>query len=119
MSIRLAPTTVADFEALVGGWPYARFRGVTAHLDGAPVAFGGLSYHPDGSVIAFFHGYDVVPRFPVAIHKAVKAGIAAARARGVKRIVAVCDASVPAAGRWLARLGFVQSDQPDVWVWEG
>lgn len=118
MSLQLAPTTVADFEALVGGRPYARFRGVTAHLDGAPVAFGGLTYHPDGSVIAFFHGYDVVPRFPVAIHKAVKTGLAAARARGTTRVVALCDATVPAAERWLRRLGFVQSERPDIWVWE-
>lgn len=119
MSLRLAPTTVADFEALVGGRPYARFRGVTAHLDGVPVAFGGLTYHPDGGVIAFLHGYDVVPRFPVAIHRAVKAGLAEARARGVTRIAAVCDDAVPAAPRWLRRLGFVPGERPGLWVSEG
>lgn len=118
--IRLAPTTAADFEALVGGSPHVRFRGVTAHVDGAPAAIGGLAYHRDGAVIAFLHGYAVAPRFPIAVHRAVVAGLRAARARGERRIHTVCDTAGvgPAAARWLERLGFVPTETPDVWVWE-
>ncbi|MGX9983970.1 hypothetical protein [Methylobacterium fujisawaense] len=114
----LRPATAADFEAVFGTAPPWRIRGVAAHQDGRPVALGGLAYTPDGAAMAFYAGTETVQRFPVAITKAVKAGLVAARARGVRRIVAECDTSIEAAARWLARLGFRPSDVPNVWIWE-
>lgn len=116
--IRLAPATVTDFEAVFGTAPPWRIRGVTAHQDGRPVALGGLAYSPDGLAMAFYAGTEAVQRFPVAITRAVMTGLAAARARGVRRIVAECDTSIEAAARWLARLGFRETEVPNVWIWE-
>lgn len=116
--IVLAPATAADFETVFGRAPPWRIRGMAAHRDGVCVAIGGLTYAPDGMAMAFYAGTETVQRFPVAITKAVKAGLVAARARGVRRIVAECDTTIEAAARWLARLGFEPSDVPNIWIWE-
>lgn len=117
-AINLAPATAADFEAVFGSAPPWRIRGVAAHQDDACVALGGLAYTPEGAAHAFYAGTETVRRFPVAITRAVMTGLAAARARGVRRIVAECDTSIEAAARWLARLGFRQTDVPNFWIWE-
>lgn len=116
--IALAPATAADFEAMFGTAPPWRIRGLAAHEGGRTVALGGLAYAPDGQAMAFYAGTEAVRRFPVAITRAVKAGLAAARARGVRRIVAECDTSIEAAARWLVRLGFRPTAVPDLWIWE-
>lgn len=67
-------------------------------------------------VVAFIQGHEALRRFPVAMHRAVVRGLAEARERGIKRIIAVADEDVPAAGPWLRRLGF--RERGDVWVWE-
>ena len=116
--IRLAPATPEDFAAIFGAPALWRIRGVTAHVDDVPAAIGGLTYAPDGAVMAFYAGREAVERFPVAIHRAVRTGLAEARARGVRRITTLCDARIAAAERWLARLGFTPLGD-DVWIWEG
>ncbi|AWV18821.1 hypothetical protein A3862_27465 [Methylobacterium sp. XJLW] len=116
--IVLAPATGSDFETVFGTAPPWRIRGMAAHRDGSCVAIGGLAYGPDGTAHAFYAGTETVQRFPVAITRAVMTGLAAARARGVRRIVAECDTSIEAAARWLARLGFRESEVPNVWIWE-
>ena len=116
--ISLAPATHADFEAVFGSPAPWRIRGVAAHEEGACVALGGLAYGPDGQAHAFYAGTEAVQRFPVAITRAVMTGLAAARARGVRRIVAECDTSIEAAARWLARLGFRPTEVANVWIWE-
>lgn len=117
-SIRLAAATAADFEAMFGTSPPWRIRGVAAREGGRTVALGGLAYTPDGQAMAFYAGTEAVQRFPVAITRAVATGLKAARARGVRRIVADCDTSIEAAARWLARLGFRETEVPNVWIWE-
>lgn len=116
--ITLAPATASDFEAMFGTAPPWRIRGMAAHRDGACVAIGGLAYAPDGAAMAFYAGTETVQRFPVAITKAVKAGLVAARARGVRRITAECDTTIEAAARWLQRLGFRPSGVDNIWIWE-
>ena len=116
--ITMAPATAADFAAVFGCQPPWRIRGMAAHRNGACVALGGLAYGPDGQAHAFYAGTETVQRFPVAITKAVKTGLVAARARGVRRIVAECDTTIEAAARWLARLGFRPTEVPNVWIWE-
>lgn len=97
-----------------------RIRGVTAERDGAPIAVGGLAYLPDGTAVAFLEGAEHVPAAPIAFTKAVKRGLADARARGVRSITAAAQDDISAAPRWLERLGFVPLGfgDPPLYRWE-
>jgi hypothetical protein len=95
--------------------PPVRLWGYAAEREGRVVAFGGLAFTPD-AVVAFMQGHDQIPAFPLAFHRAVTRGLREAKARGIPRIVALADAGVPAAERWLARLGFKRCG--NAWVWE-
>lgn len=95
--------------------PPVRLWGYAAEIDGEVVAFGGLAFMPD-QVVAFMQGHEHIARFPVAFHRAVVRGLREAQGRGIGRIIAIADENVPAAARWLDRLGFVLRDE--VWVWE-
>lgn len=92
-----------------------RLWGYAAEIDGEVVAFGGLAFMPEYAV-AFVQGHEHIPKFPLAFHKAVKRGLQEAKDRGITRIIATADENVPAAERWLERLGFVRRDE--VWAWE-
>lgn len=116
--VSIMPTTAEDCKALLEQIPTFRIRAMTAHVDGKPVAIGGLTYLPGGNVIAFLEGYDAVKRWPVTMHKAVRRGLEEAKARGVRRIVAIADGAVEAAPRWLERLGFQPTAQDGVYLWE-
>ncbi|GJD92935.1 hypothetical protein [Methylobacterium iners] len=115
--VSIGPTTAEDVEVFLAEPPAWRIRAMTARIDGAPVAIGGLSYLPDGTVVAFLEGYAAVKRYPVAVHKAVRQGLADAARRGVRRIVTIADEGVEAAPRWLQRLGF-REVSANVYVWE-
>lgn len=113
------PSTAVDVEALNLDLAW-RIRGVTALRDGQPVAIGGLAYLPDGTAIAFMEGADAIPAAPLSFHRAVARGLAEAKARGVRRIVAKADPAIEAAPRWLERLGFSPAPARDdtLHVWE-
>ena len=95
--------------------PPVRLWGYAAELNGEVLAFGGLAFMPE-YVVAFMQGHEHISRFPVAFHKAVKRGLREAKERGIPRIIALADENVPAAERWLERLGFVRKG--DVWALE-
>lgn len=95
--------------------PPVRLWGYSVLEGDEVLAFGGLAFMPD-HVVAFVQGHEHISRFPLAFHKAVRRGLEEARNRGITRIIAMADEQVPAAERWLERLGFVL--RGDVWVWE-
>ncbi|WP_375408506.1 hypothetical protein [uncultured Methylobacterium sp.] len=103
---------------MLGGPPLTRIRAMSARVDGELVAIGGLAYLPDLTVVAFLEGHSAVKRWPITIHKAVRAGLADAKRRGVRRIVAIAADDVEAAPRWLERLGFRSDAAPGVYLWE-
>lgn len=90
--------------------PPVRLWGYAAEHNGEVLAFGGLAFMPD-YVVAFMQGHEHIARFPLAFHRAVKRGLEEAKGRGITRIIAVADENVPAAARWLERLGFVLRDE--------
>lgn len=110
MTPEIRPTTPEDWQRLVAKPPLWRIWAQTALIEDIPVAIGGIAYLPDGTVYAFIEGHDALRRFPVTMHRIVKRGLAAVRARGIRTLVARPDAGVPAAGRWLRRLGFEPID---------
>jgi hypothetical protein len=116
--VRVRPTTLEDCEQLLGGKPAWRIRAMTADVDGAPVAIGGLAYLPDNTVFAFLEGAEAVKRHPVAIHKAVRRGLDDAKRRGVRRILSIADEHIEAAPRWLERFGFVAAGHDNLFTLE-
>lgn len=103
----LTPTTREDLEQ-TRGEPYEyRIRAVTAKLDNEVIGIVGLGFPSHGQVIGFARLTDTIRRkYPVRLHKMALGVLADARAKGIKQIVTVADPAVPAAERWLERLGF-------------
>lgn len=70
------------------------------------IGIGGLGYRPDGTVIAFAHMTDELKRYPAAVHRAGRMGMALIRSSGVPLVVAEAQSYNPAAERWLIHFGF-------------
>lgn len=106
--VTIRPTVPEDLHELVpDGWPY-RARAYTGLVDGRVIGIGGIGVLPGKCFIAFAHLTDEARQYPVALHKTALKTIAEAKERGARRIMAIPDASVPAAGAWLERLGFTE-----------
>lgn len=108
----IRPATTGDFERFTATHCGGSFRspiriqGIVGELDGEIIAFGGISFWPDGTRLAFCDLTDKAREYPVLMHKAAKRTMAMADELGIKRIMATAVAGHPAAERWLLRLGF-------------
>lgn len=100
----LTPATEEDI-ATGGSFSY-RSHAVTARLDGEVIGVGGIGYPEHGAPILWGRLTDAIRKRPVQLYKTTLAIIADARARGITTLVAAADPTVPAAERWLERLGF-------------
>ena len=105
--VAFRPCTRADVESFVGEeWPF-RVRAVTAHVGDKILAIGGIAILPGRQFAAFAHVSDEMrERYPIALHKAGIRGMRIALDLNAKSVLATADDDVPAAGRWLERLGF-------------
>lgn len=122
MTIEFRPSTEADIVEFFGerpwGLTYARAHSVSAVVDGKVVGLGGVLFHINGSVLGFANLKEEARRYPVALHKAVKQGLAEWEKMGHKTLRITIEQSVPRAKAWAASLGFVPVDSEDgVWVW--
>jgi hypothetical protein len=121
MAIVITPLTAADI-AEISSEPYPyRVSGFTARLDGTVIAIGGATHLPDGTLLAFAHLTDEARRRKVWLHKQAKRVLARLTAQR-RRIVATASPEIPAAQRWLERLGFVPMDVFAengrlIWIW--
>lgn len=106
-SVELRPTIAADLPHVIGEPLPHRIRATTAMVDGKVIGVGGIGYRPDGTVVAFVARAPGVAGYPVALHRAARMTLRAARASGIPTILAEADPTVEAAERWLVRLGFV------------
>lgn len=79
---------------------------MTAKLGDKVIGVGGLGFPSHGKVVIFARLTDEIRKYPVQLHKTALAVLADARARGIKQIGTIADPAVPAAERWLKRLGF-------------
>lgn len=120
MKVELRPTTPDDWQRLVATPPPWRLWAQTAWHDGSPIAIGGIAFLPGHVCYGFLEGHDALRRFPVTMHRIVRQGLAELRSRGIRRVVAQGDAFVPAAERWLARLGFEPTmiGKERIWIWQ-
>ncbi len=118
--VTLRPSVAADIAFLTSDPLPARIQGITAQVDGKVIGLGGLSYRPDGTVIAFAAISEEARKYPAAIHRAgLKAMKLILRSR-LPMVVAEAEPGNPAAERWLARLGFEKRETSgqDFFVWE-
>lgn len=120
MRVTLRPTTAADMPHLTKDPLPARIQGITAEVDGQVIGLGGLSYRPNGTVIAFAWISEQARKYPLAIHRAGRMAMDLIRASRLPMVVAEAEPGNPAAERWLERLGFVARDVSGrrLYVWE-
>ena len=86
-------------------------RAVTAHVGDRILAIGGIAILPNRQFAAFAHISDEMrERYPVALHKAGIRGMRLALDLNAKKVMAIPDEDVPAANRWLERLGFTATE---------
>lgn len=120
MRVRLRPTVADDIPSLTSDPLPARIQGITAEVDGQVIGLGGLSYRPNGTVIAFAWISETARKYPLAIHRAGRMAMDLIRGSRLPMVVAEAEPGNPAAERWLERLGFVARDVSGqcVYVWE-
>jgi hypothetical protein len=118
--VAFRPTVPADLPHVISEPLPFRIRAITAHIGDRVLGIGGLGYFPNGIVGAFVAMNDEGRKYPVAIHRAGLAAMDMIRASGERRVVALADQFVPAAARWLERLGFeaVTVDGVTAYVWQ-
>lgn len=120
MRVTLRPTISADVPHLTSDPLPARIHGITAEVDGQVIGLGGLSYRPNGTVIAFAWISEEARKYPLAIHRAGRMAMDLIRKSRLPMVVAEAEPGNEAAERWLERLGFVARDVSGqrVYVWE-
>lgn len=119
MRVELRPTIPSDL-AFVSHEPLPiRIRAITALAGDCVLGVGGIGYRPDGVVVGFAAINQEFRRYPRAIHRAGVAMMRVIRESGVPQVIAIADASVEPADRWLERLGFRAHDERGVklYVW--
>lgn len=118
----LRHATEADFIALTGSGPIWRCRAFAGELDdGRLLGIGGLAYLPDGTVAMFMKATDEArEHYGLFVHKAGKRAIRLAQDLGIPVVGALTEDNIPAAARWLERLGFklVEKNGHEVWIWQ-
>lgn len=119
MRITLRPTVAADLPFCIGEPLPHRIKCITAELDGRVIGIGGLGFRPDGTVIAFAQINDEFRKYPRAVHRAGRAGMALIRASRVPLVIAEAQPDNAAAERWLLHFGFtpIEIDGVKVFVW--
>lgn len=119
MRITLRPARAEDVAQLADEPLPHRIQAITAELDGKPIGIGGLGFRPDGTVIAFARLSDEFRRYPAAVHRAGRAGMALIRRSGVPVVIAQAQPENPAAERWLQHFGFkpLETARGLVFVW--
>lgn len=106
--IEIRPATLADILAYSGNLPFTRARAWVGVEDGKVLGVGGLAYLDNGAVIAFMDIDDTVRKSAkVSICKAARTAIRWAISNGLTEINALKADDVPAAERFLMRLGFL------------
>jgi hypothetical protein len=106
MRVELRPTIPSDLAAVTHEPLPIRIRAITAVLDDRVLGIGGIGYRADDVVIGFAVITEEFRSFPLALHRAGLAMMKIIREAGVPSVVAIADETIPAADRWLERLGF-------------
>ncbi len=108
-----------DFEAMGFDGELGTLRSYALLFDGKAVALATIRYtKAAGPLQAAVDMKPEVRRYPLALHRWIKAAILEVRRLGVGHIVAIADPEIPRAPAWLERLGFDyvgESTAGEVW----
>ena len=104
--VSFRPTVAADLPYMIDKPLPHRIRAITAVLDGEVIGIGGLGYRPDSTTIAFAEISDTLRKYPLAVHRAGRMGMALIKASGVPLVISEAQPNNPAAERWLKHFGF-------------
>lgn len=119
MRVTLRPTKPADLVGFIKDLLPHRIKAITALIGDRVIGIGGIGFRPDGIVIAFAELSDEFRKYPIAVHRAGRMGMALIEASGMPMIVAEAQANNPAAEQWLLHFGFRAVDTCGVraFVW--
>lgn len=106
----LSPLAAADLTVISDQPPAYRLSGLTARCDGAIIALGGYSHLPDGSLLAFAWLSETARGLKFWLHREAIKMVADMRETG-RPVIATASPDVPAAERWLDRLGFIPTQR--------
>lgn len=111
----LRRATDSDYRAFYGKAPPDDWVGWIAERQGQLVAFGYIWIDHLARAWTGIDNAREVP--PVMLHRAIADIYAAMRDEGIPVLHALCDERIPAATRWLARLGFaIDEDMPKMYM---
>ena len=115
--LTIRPSTSADVAAWFDQPLAYRARCWTALKGGRIIGIGGVAVQHN-QFVAFLKVSDEGRRHAVTLHKMGRRTLAFARDElGARKVFAEADPTIPAAERWLARLGFARTHHERVWVW--
>jgi hypothetical protein len=104
-----------DFRIFYSREPPAGWAGFCAAQEGEIIAFGWVWIDRTGRAWTGVDHAHAVP--PIMLHRAIARFFAAMQQEGIPALHALCDERIPAATRWLARLGFAIDDTiPQVYM---
>lgn len=119
---KLRSLTEQDFIDICGEAPLFTVRGWAGVTpDGRLLGVGGLAFLPDGTVAMFMKATDECrEKYKLFLHKAGRKAIDLAIEMKIPRVGALTEDKVPAAKRWLERLGFKSfvKHGHEVWIWQ-
>jgi hypothetical protein len=105
----------SDYRTFYSREPPEGWAGFCAERDGTIVAFGWIYIDAQGRAWTGVDKVQEVP--PLMLHRAIRNFFAAMQAEGIPALHALCDERLPAATRWLIRLGFAIDDTiPQVYM---
>jgi hypothetical protein len=106
LKFTVEPATAEDIEAFGPPFGY-RVQAIACKIDDRTIGVGGIGFLDNGDVALWARLTDEIRKHPVQLHKTALAFIDEhVRKRGIPLLSATADPSIPAAPRWLERLGF-------------
>lgn len=114
------PAVVEDIPHFFDGPLPWRIKALTGFVDDEPIGIGGVAFPPGGGPLVFSSFKEKARAYPIEMHRAGLRLMKELRDQGVHSVRATAEEGIPAAERWLQRLGFVPSDLIEgqvVWTW--
>lgn len=113
----IRPARLSDFLAFYGHPPKNTVKAVVVEVGGRILGFGGVERHP-GMYVAFSDITEELQTRKVALMRAARATIDLVRQCRLP-VVTIQAAELPTSHNFLIHLGFVPTEEPEVYLWPG
>jgi hypothetical protein len=112
---KIRPARLSDFLAFYGHPPKNTLKAIVVEVDGKVIGFGGVERHP-GMYVAFSDISEQLQSMPVLLMKAAKATIELVKQCN-RPVVTIQAAELATSYNFLIHLGFVPTEEPEVFLW--